>query len=505
MLLHVPKLRPRVLWTLAFLGALVLAVNATIFLSIKTSQRFLDEELGKRLEGTAQIAGLLVRPEHFAALVKMADDAARSGAVESVPASEALAETAGRDSLPEPGPAPIGAFAPPDTNWSGALPDTATFDFVAQMDAIDAADAVRAEWKKLAEGAEASNVVLLDAQSRPLLRLRQPFAVEGGLLTLDDAALARALIGEPAHSALYEKDGQYLRSGYAPVFDVDGTVLGAVVVEGASAAFRPLTLIRTSLYGTAIFASLLVVLIGLGYVRTVGHLARIEANLRRTDLLASVGQVAAGVAHEIRNPLAVLQGAAARLHRGDALPAGERVELLRMIDEETKRMGIVVQNFLDLARGPKAEEARLFELKPVLLQSLSILRVELERSNVALEFEWNAPETLAVEGHAHALHHVFLNLALNARDVMPTGGRLKVRVTARRGEVRIYFEDTGPGVPPELRNKIFQPFFTTRATGTGLGLAFVDLTVSEHGGSVTVGSAPGGGAAFEIRLPAEVG
>src|SRR5262245_9936414 len=287
MLLKIQKLRPRVLWTLTFLGLLVLAVNATIFLSIRTSQRLLDQELGKRLEGTAQIAGLLVRPEHFAALVRMADNAA-----------------SGEE--PKPQQVPAVPTSPPD---SGVV------DFDAQMDALDAADAVRAEWRKLAEGADAQNVLLLDTKSRVMLRLRQPFAYEPDMLTLDPAALTRAFIGEAAHSALYEKDGEYLRSGYAPVWDTDGTVLGAVVVEGASSAFRPLTLVRTSLYGTAIIASLLVLLIGLAFIRTVGHLARIEENLRHTDLLASVGQVAAGVAHEIRNPLAVLRGATARLKR----------------------------------------------------------------------------------------------------------------------------------------------------------------------------------------------
>jgi signal transduction histidine kinase len=469
MLLKIQKLRPRVLWTLAFLGALVLAVNATIFLSIRTSQRLLDQELGKRLEGTAQIAGLLVRPEHFAALVRMADAAVAGEAAPPKRAPEALA-------------------------------DTNSVDFVAQMDAIDAADAVRAEWRKLAEGADASNILLLDKQSRVLLRLRQPFAFEPDVLTLDPAALTRALIGEAAHSALYEKDGEYLRSGYAPVGDADGSVLGAVVVEGASAAFRPLTLVRTSLYGTAVFASLLVVFIGLAFIRTVGHLGRIEENLRHTDLLASVGQVAAGVAHEIRNPLAVLRGAAARLKRGDSLPAEERTELLRMIEEEVSRMGGVVQNFLDLSRRPLGE-TKPFALKPVLLRSLDILRVELERSKVAVELDWSAPEELTIDGDPLALHHVFLNLALNARDIMPGGGRLRVRVVERRGQARLYFEDTGPGVPSELRSKIFEPFFTTRAKGTGLGLAFVDRIVSEHGGSVTVGAAPGGGAQFEIRLP----
>lgn len=452
------RTRPRVYWTLGFIGALVLVINGTVFYSIRTSQAMLDVELGKRLEGTAQIAALLVRPGQIRALSAAARDSA-AAAVDSVS------------------------------------------DFVVQMDAIEASDKVRAAWSRLAEGAEASNVLLVDPRSHVLLRLKEPFGFERDLLTLDPASLATALIGEPSHSPLYEKDRQYLRSGYAPVVDEDGQVLGAVVVEGGSRAFRPLESIRTSLVGAAIFASVLIVLIWLGYQRTVGHLNRIEENLRHTDLLASVGQVAAGVAHEIRNPLAVLRGAAQRLQKYENLNQAQRTELLAMIDEEVSRMGTVVQNFLDLSRRPKGETID-FELRPVLERSLEILRVELDRSKVSLEYEWDAPEMI-VEGDPSAMHHVFLNLALNARDVMKDGGKLRVRVQGKKGEARIQFEDTGPGVPKAIRNKIFEPFFTTRATGTGLGLAFVDRIVTEHGGSVTVGSAPSGGALFDIRLPAE--
>jgi signal transduction histidine kinase len=452
------RTRPRVYWTLGFIGALVLVINGTVFYSIRTSQAMLDVELGKRLEGTAQIAALLVRPDQLRSLSAAVRDSA-AAAIDSVS------------------------------------------DFVVQMDAIEASDKVRAAWSRLAEGAEASNVLLVDPRSHVLLRLNEPYGFERDVLTLDPASLATALIGEPSHSPLYEKDRQYLRSGYAPVVDEDGQVLGAVVVEGGSRAFRPLEAIRTSLVGAAMFASVLIVLIWLGYQRTVGHLNRIEENLRHTDLLASVGQVAAGVAHEIRNPLAVLRGASQRLQKYENLNQAQRTELLAMIDEEVSRMGTVVQNFLDLSRRPKGETVE-FELRPVLERSLEILRVELDRSKVSMEYEWDAPE-LIVEGDPSALHHVFLNLALNARDVMKGGGRLRVRVQGKKGEARIQFEDTGPGVPKAIRNKIFEPFYTTRATGTGLGLAFVDRIVTEHGGSVTVGSAPSGGALFEIRLPAE--
>jgi signal transduction histidine kinase len=451
------NIRPRIFGTLVFLGLLLLLVNGTIIYSIHTSQKLLDQELGKRLQGTAHLAALLVQPAQLELL------------------QLAVADTT-------------------------AAADTAMTDFSMAMDAQEASDAVRSEWSRLAQSSGISNVILVDRSRRVLLRLRDPFSFEPDVVILDPVPLARALIGETSHSSLYYKDGQYLRSGYAPVTGSDGAILGAVAVEGGSEAFHPLQIIRTSLYGADIFASILVILIGLGYVRTVEHLSRIEENLRHTDLLASIGQVSAGVAHEIRNPLAVMRGASSRLRKYEQLRPEERQSLLRMIDEEVERMSTFVQSFLHLSRRPNLEPQE-FELRQVLDRSLEILRAELDRANVVTTLEWKAGNGVPMVGDPLAMHHVFLNLALNARDVMPDGGRLHIRVMEKRGEVRVQFEDTGPGVPRDIREKIFDAFFTTRAKGTGLGLAFVDRIVSEHGGSVTVNDAPKGGALFELRLP----
>jgi len=450
------NIRPRIVWTLAFLVALLVLVDGAIFFSLKTSQQLLDQELGKRLQGTAHIAALLVAPEQFEML----------------------------------------SLAGADTS---AAADTALTDFSMKMDSQEAADAVRAEWTRLAQSAGLSNVVLVDRHRRVLLRLRDPFTYEPDVVTLDPVPMTKALIGQASHSRLYYKDGQYLRSGYAPVLTPEGGVVGAVAVEGGSEAFQPLQRIRASVAGVVVLSSVLVILIGLGFVRTVGHLSRIEDNLRHTDILASIGQVSAGVAHEIRNPLAVLQGASSRLKRRETR-AEEQTELLSMIDEEVNRMSAFVNNFLHLSRRPNLEPQE-FELRPVLERSLEMLRVELDRASISTVLEWNADESIVLTGDPLAMHHVFLNLALNARDVMPSGGKLVIRVSEKRGDLRIQFEDTGPGVPKDLRKKIFDAFFTTRAKGTGLGLAFVDRIVSEHGGSVTVGDAPKGGAMFEVRLP----
>ena len=173
-----------------------------------------------------------------------------------------------------------------------------------------------------------------------------------------------------------------------------------------------------------------------------------------------------------------------------------------MMNEEVHRMGDVVQNFLDLARRQDTE-ATTFPLRPVLERTVEILKVELDRCKVRASIRWEAPDDLEIRGRPQALHHLFLNLALNARDAMPEGGELTILVQQRRSEVRIYFQDSGPGIPRPIRSKIFEPFFTTRAQGTGLGLAFVERIVIEHGGTISVGSSPSGGAQFQIELPIE--
>ncbi len=428
-------------------------VNGTVIYAIQTAHHFLDEELGKRFEATAHTAALLIQADQLDALFPGSADSLRA-------------------------------------------------DFDAVMDGAEAADAVREQWRRLADGAGASNILLLDPEHRVVLGVREAMSKQVGRVTLDEAAFTRAMIGEGAHSRLFEEGATYLKAGYAPVTQYDGRIVGAVVVEGGASAFRPLVQVRASLYGAAILASILVVLVGLGYVRTQARLARMEERMDHADLLATVGQVAAGVAHEIRNPLAVLRGASSRLQKMEHLPREQREELLGMVDEEVQRMGDVVQTFLDLSRRQDSE-ATIIPLKPLIERSMEILKVELTRCKVRSTVRWEAPADICIRGRPQALHHLFLNLALNARDAMPEGGDLTILVQARKSEVRIYFQDSGPGIPRTIRSKIFEPFFTTRAQGTGLGLAFVERIVLEHGGSISVGSSPSGGAQFQIELPIE--
>lgn len=235
------------------------------------------------------------------------------------------------------------------------------------------------------------------------------------------------------------------------------------------------------------------------------RLQQAEAERRRAERLAALGQLTAGVAHEIRNPLGVIKGSAEmlaqRLSPTDALAA----ELAGYISSEVDRLNGIVSRFLDFAR-PVAIHRRPEEIAPLLDRSLKAVRDSRSQDRIEVERQY-APGLVPVPVDAELCEQVFTNLALNAYQAMgEQGGKLRVRAQPAncdgRTGVDIEFEDTGPGVPPELHEQIFNPFFTTKRDGVGLGLSIVSKIIEEHGGSIRLVSNPGEGAHFRIFLPA---
>jgi signal transduction histidine kinase len=205
----------------------------------------------------------------------------------------------------------------------------------------------------------------------------------------------------------------------------------------------------------------------------------------------------AGIAHEVRNPLGGLELYAGLLR--DALAAQpDRLAEVARIERELAHLRTVVSEFLEYARRPGVE------LAPVPLRPLLDEVRELTAGPAGVGVVVEAPAGLTVRADAGQLRRALLNLARNAAAAMQgRAGDVVLAAFAAPGRVRIEVRDQGPGVPVDLRDKIFTPFFTTREKGTGLGLAFVREIVRDHGGDVTVIDAPGGGAVFRIELPSE--
>jgi len=235
--------------------------------------------------------------------------------------------------------------------------------------------------------------------------------------------------------------------------------------------------------------------------RETQRLVDAERQLRRAEMLAALGELSAGLAHEIRNPLAAIRGAAEVVSGG--VPKGSRdEEFARLLLSEVERLDRVVSDFLQFARPGKPGEV-LADPALAAKATFTLLRPQAERAGVQLRLHGAGVDRMVV-CPPEALRQVLLNLCLNALQAIGTGGgAVTVRFSEPgSGRVRISVDDTGPGVPANQREVIFRPFHTTKEKGTGLGLPVVAKIVAGCDGTVTVEDAEGGGARFTVELPA---
>ncbi len=244
-------------------------------------------------------------------------------------------------------------------------------------------------------------------------------------------------------------------------------------------------------------------------LRQVGlHREKIEFSRRAqtAEKLAAVGTLTAGLSHEIRNPLnaAGLQLSVLE-RRVRKLPSEEQEPLLQpllLVRDEIRRLDRILEDFLSFAR-PRGLTTLPVEVGPLLARVMALLEGDAVRRGLKLESAFTPDGALVVPGDADRLQQVIMNLALNALDAVPKDGWVRVGASEVQGgdQVLIWVEDNGPGIPPELRERIFEPFFTTKPHGSGLGLSIVHSIVTQHGGTLKVEQASGGGARFVLRLP----
>ncbi len=227
-----------------------------------------------------------------------------------------------------------------------------------------------------------------------------------------------------------------------------------------------------------------------------------ERDLMRADQLAMLGQIAAGVAHELRNPLTSIKGLV-QVNREEATTRGTAAatsEDLGIIEQEIRRMERTLQTFLDFARPPKLQRRRQ-GLAPLVERVFSLVGGRGARQQVTLKLD--PPEApVEVEIDPDQIQQMLLNLILNALDVMQEGGIVEVVLSPpRQGWIELQVRDTGSGIPEALLPRIFDPFVSSKETGLGLGLAVSRRIAEDHGGILSAANQPGGGACFLLRLP----
>ncbi|HZV81111.1 MAG TPA: ATP-binding protein [Geobacteraceae bacterium] len=223
----------------------------------------------------------------------------------------------------------------------------------------------------------------------------------------------------------------------------------------------------------------------------------VEEQLRRAERLSTLGEMAAVLAHEIRNPLGSIRGTAEILR--DDYPAGSpKHEFIDIQIRETERLNRVVEDFLRMARPQQSEKKRC-SLREELETIVTLTAGSARGQQIELELEPIDGE-LPLLGDGEKLRQAFLNILINALQATPSGGRVVINARRVDGSATISFRDSGTGIDADARARIFEPFFTTKADGTGLGLAVTKKIIEAHGGTLEVESTPGQGTTVIISL-----
>jgi two-component system sensor histidine kinase PilS (NtrC family) len=228
------------------------------------------------------------------------------------------------------------------------------------------------------------------------------------------------------------------------------------------------------------------------------ELRRLEAQHQRSERLVTVGHLAAGIAHEIRNPLASISGSIELLRQAPQASEDDRT-LMNIVHREIDRLNVLIGDLLDYA-NPRPSQPVDFDLGVLVRETLQVARADQAFTDVELSCDVDEP--MPITADPAKLRQVLWNLVRNSADAAAAGG--KHVVVAAHGDATgatISVADDGPGIPPDKLTRIFDPFFTTKKGGTGLGLAQCHAIVAEHGGSIDVESAVGKGVKMVVRLP----
>jgi len=368
-----------------------------------------------------------------------------------------------------------------------------------------------------------TTVTLYDAEDRPVLRwtqrwgtlirsgpgFHQPRMGRRPVEEHSDGAAGRApgtaASGTPTFRVNMREQDRYIA---VPIPGPDGSGFAGAVEVGIDEQRlgREIDELRRSLLikivvGAAL--SVLLLLVAFVYVvRLLRKTRRLEAEAQMADRLAYVGTLASGLAHEIRNPLNAMNMNLQMLEEelAAASPHPDAAALLESTKTEVRRLEVLVNDFLAYAR-PSAPRLESRDLNETVDGVVRFVRAELQQKGIRIEASFDA-SVPSVEIDEAQIRQALLNILINAKDVLGPGGRIEV-ATAMQGpdDLIVRIRDTGPGIAPDVRGKIFEVFYSTRGGGTGLGLPIAQRIVESHGGWIEVESEPGQGATFILHLP----
>lgn len=327
------------------------------------------------------------------------------------------------------------------------------------------------------------------------------------LETHGEAVLEAVTSGSVTVSPTIRSGTLYLKSGFAPIVTLlgDEELVGILVVEASADFFGVLATVRGVMVSGTVAAALLMLLLVVAYLGLQRQIRQAQRALEREDRMAALGRLASQVAHEIRNPAQIIKLSAERMAKwidnqggGRRCADPELVEMVEYIEDETGRLQDLTERYLTYTRHGEIQLRDIAPREVVESVATAIERMNLpEGIRLRVEVEADLPD---ISCDPDMLRQALLNLGTNAAEAMGTEGTMTL--FARRQEaVLIGIEDTGPGIPERIRQRIFEPLFSTREDGNGLGLFIVDGIMRAHGGQVRVETPEEGGTRITLVLP----
>ncbi len=315
-------------------------------------------------------------------------------------------------------------------------------------------------------------------------------------LNLDLAAITQAMVGIRTYSHLYQVGDYMFESGFAPVYDTAGNVIAVLGVEAGADFFEVLLDFRRTLIGALVLSIVGILVLGAFFYNVTRRLRRMEDAVIRTSALQAMGEMVATICHEIRNPLGIIKGTAERLRSKYDV---KNDELFGFIPEEVSRLNDILTGYLEFASSePKKMEKT--DIVHLVSRTVEQLRGSFSRRDIRIYLD-SREEVPEVEVNPGGIRQVIINLLMNAKDAIQRDGEVHIRLWKEQDFVVLSTEDTGRGIRRKDIAQLFNPFFSTKSKGTGLGLYVIKKIVEEHQGAVIVESKPGEGTKFEIKLP----
>ena len=336
------------------------------------------------------------------------------------------------------------------------------------------------------------NIVILDPAGRLLVDHRLNFHIGDSLYTfpMNQNLFRSATTGRTPEPLLIHTGNQYFLSAYFPIFNDLDVPTGVLVIDAPLRFFATLHRLEVGLFYLGAGGLGILILFSTLILLATRRLLTAEIRLKEQERLAQLGQMAASVAHEIRNPLSIMKGAADVLLKKYGQNAEE---LFSFIPEEINRLNRLVENFLQFSRRK--------ELSPKPHSVNKLIRETVEPLNdqrITLKFSDHLPD---VPIDPDAFKQILLNLIQNALDAIAADGKVNILTSRNRSRnVVVEITDNGKGIPPEQLALVFEPFYSTKAQGSGLGLAITRQLVEQMGGEIRIESQPGKGTTVRIIL-----